>query len=127
MTTSASSWRVRLAIFIVIGLALGIVLGLGRASPASAGPPCNSHYAAPATCSILGTLQVACSGARLRYSLSTSSAIHGYPPVGGYYRYTGYAVGQFVDGSSYCLGTSSNLWVLTDSGWITRALAYITS
>jgi hypothetical protein len=124
LTRRPSPTRLVVAVAVLAFVAAAV---MARSRPASAGPPCNSHYAAPVTCSILGTLHVACSGAHLRYSLSTSSAIHGYPPVGGYYRYTGYAVGQYVDGSGYCLGTSSNAWVLTDSGWITRTLAYITS
>jgi hypothetical protein len=127
MATRTPSWRVRLAVFVAAGLALAVVFGIGGVSPASAGYPCNTHYAAPATCVIKGTLHVDCSGAVLRYSLSTSSAIHGYPPVGGYYRYTGLTVGQYVNGSSYCLGISSSYWILTDSGWISRTIAHITS
>jgi hypothetical protein len=120
-------WRARLAVLAVAVSLSALAAGAGRISPASAGPPCNTHYAAPANCVIKGTLRVACSGARLRYSLSTSSAIHGYPPVGGYYRYTGLTVGQSVNGASFCLGLSSYYWLLTDSGWISRTLAYITS
>src|SRR3954447_12993434 len=108
MAIRTPSWRVRLVALAAAGLALAVVFGIGRISSASAGPPCNTHFAAPATCSIKGTLQVDCSGATLRYSLSTSSAVHGNPPQGGYYRYTGYTVGQFVDGSQYCLHFSSS-------------------
>jgi hypothetical protein len=127
MAIKAPSWRLRLLIAAAVALSLAVVFGSGRVSIASAGYPCNTHYAAPANCSILGTLYVACSGATLRYSLSTSSAIHGYPPVGTYYRYTGLTVGEYVNGSGYCLGISSSNWILTDSGWISRTLAYITS
>lgn len=127
MAIKASSWRVRLAVVAAVVLSLAVVVGGVRVSTASAGYPCNTHYAAPANCNILGTLYVACSGAVLRYSLSTSSAIHGYPPVGTYYRYTGLTVGEWVNGSGYCLGTSSSYWILTDSGWISRTIAYITS
>lgn len=127
MAIKAPSWRLRLLVMVALVLALAAVFGSGRVSTASAGYPCNTHYSAPANCVILGTLYVACSGATLRYSLSTGSAVHGYPPVGTYYRYTGLTVGQFVDGSNYCLGVSNSYWILTDSGWISRTLAYTTS
>lgn len=127
MAIKAPSWRVRLLVMAAIMLSLAAVFAGGRASTASAGYPCNTHYAAPASCNILGTLYIACSGATLRYSLSTTSAAHGFPPVGTYYRYSGLTVGQFVNGSGFCLGVSSSNWILTDSGWISRTLAYITS
>lgn len=127
MAIKAPSWRVRLLVVVTILLALGVIVGSARVSPASAGYPCNTHYAAPANCNILGTLYVACSGATLRYSLSTTSANHGSPPVGTYYRYSGLTVGQYVDGRNYCLGVANSYWILTDSGWISRTLAYITS
>lgn len=127
MAIKVPSRRVRLLVVAAVVLSLAVVFGSGRVSTASAGYPCNTHYAAPANCVNLGTLYVACSGATLRYSLSTSSAVHGYPPVGTYYRYSGLTVGQYVNGSGYCLGVSSSNWILTDSGWISRTLAYITS
>lgn len=86
MAIKAPSWRIRLLVVAAVVLSLAVVFGSGRVSTAFAGYPCNTHYAAPANCNILGTLYVACSGATLRYSLSTSSAVHGYPPVGTYYR-----------------------------------------
>lgn len=127
MAIKAPSWRVRLFVVVAVVLSLAAVFAGERVSTASAGYPCNTHYAAPANCNILGTLYVACSGATLRYSLSTTSAAHGNPSVGTYYRYTGLTVGQYVDGSDYCLGVSNSYWILTDSGWISRTLAYITS
>ncbi len=127
MAINALSWRLRLLVMGALVLSLAAIFGSGRVSTASAGYPCNTHYAAPASCVNLGTLYVACSGSTLRYSLSTSSAVHGYPSVGTYYRYSGLTVGQYVDGSNYCLGVSNSNWILTDSGWISRTLAYITS
>jgi hypothetical protein len=125
MAIEPRSRRPRVLALAGVVLALAVVSAGGRVEAASAGYPCNTHYAAPANCNILGTLRVACSGATLRYSLSTTSAAHGYPPVGTYYRYTGLTVGQYVNGSNYCLGVSSSNWLLTDSGWISRTLAYI--
>ena len=127
MAINALSWRLRLLVMGALVLSLAAIFGSGRVSTASAGYPCNTHYAAPANCNNLGTLYIACSGATLRYSLSTTSAVHGYPPAGTYYRYSGLTVGQYVDGSNYCLGVSNSNWILTDSGWISRTLAYITS
>jgi hypothetical protein len=110
----------------LVVLGLVVAIAVGRPSTASAGFPCNTH-ASSAGCSNLGTLFIACPGANLRYNLSTTSAIHGNPTAGTYFRYSGYKAGQFVNGLGYCLGISSSNWLLTDSGWITRTLAYITS
>lgn len=127
MRINAPTWLVRLLLLAALVLSLAAALGAGSVPTASAGYPCNTHYEAPATCSIKGTLYIQCTNAVLRYALSTSSAVHGYPPIGTYYRYTGLTVGQWVDGSNYCLRTSSSNWILTDSGWISRTIAYITS
>jgi hypothetical protein len=119
--------RVQLPLLALAALVAAVAAaGTLGVSTASGAYPCNTHYAAPATCAIKGTLYIACSGVNLRYSLSTSSAVHGNPPPGTYYRYTGYSVGQNVNGSSYCLGVTSANWILTDSGWVSRTVAYIT-
>jgi hypothetical protein len=124
MTIRSPSWRVRVLVLALIVLGLAVALAAGRPSTASAGFPCNTH-ATSAGCSNIGTMLIVCWGANLRYAHTTSSAIHGNPTPGTYFRYSGYTSGQFVDGSGYCLGISSLNWLLTDSGWITRTLAYI--
>lgn len=99
------------------------VLGPRLSGTAQASTPCTNHAYASSCSASYGGLTIWCSGSIVRYATSQNSANHGSPSTGSYTKWLPNRSGDFVDGSSYCLGTMSATWLLPSSGWISRTLA----
>ncbi len=126
VTSNVAGKRYSVAVAIVVAVIVVASLALGPkiSGTAHASIPCQNHAYATNCDSLYGSLTIQCNGSTVRYATSQNSASHGNPATGTYTKWLPNRGGDWVDGSTYCMGISNNTWLLASSGWISRTLAF---